>query len=104
MESKEFKGLGIDIQQSKNGSMEAKEKIIERYKNFVYKEDLKIKIYNFDIEDIIQVGNFTILKCIDTFNESKNKNFTSYVSQSNKKQLPRPFIKREKKTWKKHLR
>lgn len=82
MKSKEFKGLGIDIQQSKNGSMEAKEKIIERYKNFVYKEDLKIKIYNFDIEDIIQVGNFTILKCINTFNESKNKNFTSYVTRA----------------------
>lgn len=41
--------------------MEAKEKIIERYKNFIYKEDLKIKVYNFDIENIIQVGNFTIL-------------------------------------------
>lgn len=82
MKNEEFKGLSIDIQQAKNGSMEAKEKIIERYKNYVYKEALKIKIYNFDIEDIIQVGNFTILKCIDTFNESKNKNFTSYVTRA----------------------
>jgi len=82
MKSEEFKGLQNDIQQAKNGSIKAKEKIIERYKNFVYKEALKIKIYNFDIEDIVQIGTFTILKSIDTFDISKNKNFTSYVTKA----------------------
>ncbi len=84
MKSEEFKGLQDDILKAKKGSMEAKEKIIERYKNFVYKEALKTKIYNFDIEDMIQIGTFTILKCIDTFdeNKNKNKNFTSYVTRA----------------------
>lgn len=82
MKSEEFKGLQVDIQEAKNGSMEAKEKIIERYKNFVYKEALKIKIYNFDIEDMIQIGTFTILKCIDSFDENRNKNFTSYITRA----------------------
>ena len=82
MKSEEFKGLQDDIQQAKNGSVKAKEKIIERYKNFIYKEALKIKIYNFDIEDMIQIGTFTILKSIDTFDVSKNINFTSYVTKA----------------------
>jgi RNA polymerase sporulation-specific sigma factor len=82
MKSEEFKGLQDDILKAKKGSMEAKEKIIERYKSFVYKEALKIKIYNFDIEDMIQIGIFTVLKCIDTFDENKNKNFTSYVTRA----------------------
>ncbi len=82
MKSEEFKGLQGDIYQAKKGYVKAKEKIIERYKNFVYKEPLKIKIYNFDLEDMIQIGTFTILKSIDTFDESKNKNFTSYVTKA----------------------
>jgi len=82
MKSEEFKGLQGDIYQAKKGYVKAKEKIIERYKNFVYKEALKIKIYNFDLEDMIQIGTFTILKSIDTFDESKNKNFTSYVTKA----------------------
>jgi len=82
MKSDEFKGLQGDIYQAKKGYVKAKEKIIERYKNFVYKEALKIKIYNFDLEDMIQIGTFTILKSIDTFDESKNKNFTSYVTKA----------------------
>lgn len=82
MKSEEFKGLQGDIHQAKKGYVKAKEKIIERYKNFIYKEALKIKIYNFDLEDMIQIGTFTILKSIDTFDESKNKNFTSYVTKA----------------------
>ncbi|MEG0297556.1 MAG: sigma-70 family RNA polymerase sigma factor [Clostridium sp.] len=82
MKSEEFKGLEVDILQAKNGSMEAKERIIKRYANYVYTEAFKIRIPNFDIEDMIQIGTFTILKCIISFNQDKSKNFTSYVTRA----------------------
>ncbi len=82
MRSEKFKGLEVDIQKAKEGSIEAKESIIKRYKNFVYTEAFKIRIPNFDIEDIVQIGTFTILKCINIFDLDKNKNFTSYVTRA----------------------
>ncbi|MEG1285278.1 MAG: sigma-70 family RNA polymerase sigma factor [Romboutsia sp.] len=97
MKSEEFKGLEVDMQKAKNGSMEAKERIIERYKNFVYKEALKIRIPNLDMEDIIQIGTFTILKSINIFDQNKNKNFTSYVTRAIKNNYLDMLLREQRK-------
>lgn len=97
MKSEDFKGLEVDILLAKDGSIEAKERIINRYKNFVYKEAFKIRIPNFDMEDMIQIGTFTILKCINIYDLDKSKNFTSYVTRSIKNNYLDLLLKEKKR-------
>lgn len=82
MRNVDFKEFEQLLLSAKNGDSEAKKKIIDNYKNFIYNQAFKYKILSYDLEDIISHASITVLKCIQSYDFNKNSNFTSYVTRA----------------------
>lgn len=82
MKNVDFQELEQLLLSAKNGDDEAKKKIIDNYKNYIYNQAFKYKILSYDLEDVISHASMTVLRCIETFDYKKNSNFTSYVTKS----------------------
>ena len=74
--------LGINnnelILKAKSGDNGAKEKILENFKAYIVRQAMNYKIKNYDIEDVIQECNISILNAIKLYDINKNC-FTSYI-------------------------
>lgn len=80
MEKLTFLEIDKLIEEAKNGSQEAKEKIVGSYMKYLYKKAFSCNVTAMDIEDIISIGTIKILQCIKNYDISINDNFTSYVT------------------------
>lgn len=67
------------VKEAKNGCNVAKTEIIKRFRPFIIKRAKEVYIKNYDMEDLIQIGNLSILRAINNYNLEKG-NFVSYVT------------------------
>ncbi|QGU95649.1 sigma-70 family RNA polymerase sigma factor [Clostridium bovifaecis] len=67
------------VKEAKRGNNLAKTELVKRFRPFVIKKAKEVYIKNHDMEDLIQMGNVSILKAIDKYNLEKG-NFISYVT------------------------
>ncbi len=67
------------VKKSKEGDLKSKEELLNRFKPYIIKKAREIYIKNYDIDDLIQIGNISIIKAIDKYNLDKG-NFVSYVT------------------------
>jgi RNA polymerase sigma factor (sigma-70 family) len=65
---------------AKNGDKCAYEEIFNRFKNFIYKTCIGIYINGCEMEDLLQLGNITLIKAIEKYDSTRNKNFTAYAT------------------------
>lgn len=82
MKNVDFREFEQTLLDAKNGSDEAKKNVINYYQKFIYKQSFKYKILGYDLEDVISYASLTVLKCIKSYDKSKNSNFTSYVTRA----------------------
>lgn len=75
------KDIELLVKKSKEGHLESKEELLNRFKPYIIKKAREIYIKNYDIDDLIQIGNLSIIKAIDKYNLDKG-NFVSYVTFS----------------------
>lgn len=73
------KDIEFLVKKSKEGDLKAKEELLNRFKPYIIKKVREIYIKNYDIDDLIQIGNISIIKAIDKYNLDKG-NFVSYVT------------------------
>lgn len=67
------------VREAKKGSNLAKSELMKRFTPFVIKKAKETYIRNCDMEDLIQLGNISVLKAIDKYDLEKG-NFVSYVT------------------------
>lgn len=67
------------VKEAKLGSSIAKEELINNFRPFIVKKAQNIFIKNYEIEDLIQIGYFSIIKAIESYKLEK-KNFVAYVT------------------------
>jgi len=65
--------------QAKNGDSIAMKKLIESNLRFVLRVAKEYSYTGIPLEDLIQEGNFGIIKAVEKFDESKGLNFISYA-------------------------
>lgn len=70
--------LKVLLEKAKNGDKESISKIIELFNGYIIKEALRYKIPSMEIEDLVQYGYLTILKCIKSYKLGSNS-FYGYV-------------------------
>lgn len=56
--------------------------IVGKFTPFVIKTAKSIYIRGFDIEDLIQIGQVSIIKAVNMFDTDKSNGFTSYVTNA----------------------
>ena len=70
------------IEKVKQGDEEAKNKIIEHNIRLVlYEVTHRFKYVNYDKRDLVSLGNIGLMKAINTFDTSKNVEFTTYATR-----------------------
>lgn len=67
---------------AKAGDNSAYEEIFNRFNRFIYKTCIGIYISGYEMEDMIQLGNITLMKAVQKFDSSKNKSFTAYATSA----------------------
>ncbi len=70
------------VMKAKNGDSTAHEEIFNRFKGYIYKTCIGIYISGYDMNDLIQLGNITLIKAIKKFDPLKNKSFTPYATSA----------------------
>jgi RNA polymerase sporulation-specific sigma factor len=70
------------VMKAKNGDNSAYEEIFNRFRNFIYKTCIGIYINGYEIGDLIQLGNITLIKAIEKYDSTKNNNFTAYATSA----------------------
>ncbi|MCY6369048.1 sigma-70 family RNA polymerase sigma factor [Clostridium ganghwense] len=73
------KDIELLVKKAKESDLKAKEELLNRFKPYVIKKARGIYIKNYDMDDLIQIGNISIMKAIDKYNLEK-ENFVSYVT------------------------
>jgi RNA polymerase sporulation-specific sigma factor len=68
------------VLRAKNGDTSAYEDIFNRFKNFIYKTCIGLYINGYEMEDLLQLGNITLIKAIEKYDPTRNKNFTAYAT------------------------
>lgn len=64
----------------RNGNAEAREKaIVHNMRLVVYRVYLRFSNTNYDIDDLISVGNLGLLNAVDTYDIEKGIEFTTYA-------------------------
>ena len=76
------KGLIEKIVLAKSGDKEAMGEIVGKFTPFVIKTAKSIYIKSWDIEDLIQIGQVSIIKAVNMFDTDKSNGFTSYVTNA----------------------
>ena len=70
------------ITEAKYGDKKALEEIITRYMPFVIKSAKSIYIRGYELSDLIQIGQVSIIKAVKLFDVNKSSGFTSYVTNA----------------------
>jgi RNA polymerase sporulation-specific sigma factor len=70
------------VSRAKSGDNAAYEEIFRRFRGFIYKTCVGIYISGYDMDDLIQLGNITLVKSIKKFDFTKTKNFTAYATSA----------------------
>ena len=74
----EIRKLFIEM---KNGNKEAKEKIIMHNIRLVYLKAQYLKTTTYDIEELVLIGIYGLIKCINDFDLSKQIKFSTYAGR-----------------------
>lgn len=74
----EIRKLFIEM---KNGNKSSREKIIMHNIRLVFHKVHRLKTTTYDMEELVLVGTFGLIKCIDTFDLSKNIMFSTYAGR-----------------------
>ena len=77
----------IYISEIKNGNTEAINKIMEKYKPYVYLKAKPFFIVGAEREDIIQEGMIGLYKAIKGYNEEKDVSFRMFADLSIRRQI-----------------
>lgn len=72
------------VLKAKEGNEEALEELIMKFRPCIVKCSTNVYINGYDMEDLIQIGNMSLMKAVDKYDTSKG-NFTSYVTSAIKK-------------------
>jgi len=86
------------IQQFSNGSMQARQTLIERNLRFVVHIAKRFDKANIDIEDIISVGSIGLIKAINTYKPDKKIRLATYSSRCIQNEILTHFRKSNKYT------
>ena len=70
------------VMRAKRKDNSAYEEIFNRFKGFIYKTCIGIYINGYEMEDLIQLGNMTLIKAIEKYDPTRNKNFTAYATSA----------------------
>lgn len=73
--------LELLVESAKNGDENAKEYLVKRFQPLIRKRIQEIYIKTYDYEDLMQIGNISVLKAIQKYDIDRN-NFTAYVKAS----------------------
>ena len=74
--------LQILIKQAKDGSKEARDKLITHNIRLVlYEINTKFKNVNYDKKDLVSIGNLGLVKAVDTYDLSKKFEFSTYAAR-----------------------
>lgn len=73
------------IAAAKLGNKKELEEIIKSFTPFVIKTARSIYIKGYDLEDLIQIGQVSIIKAVNMYDTNKTSAFTSYVVNSIKR-------------------
>lgn len=71
--------LNSIVLQAKKGDNKAMEKIIEKFTPFILKQCKNIYIKDYEIEDLIQIGQISLVNAVKNFKIEKKKDFTGYA-------------------------
>lgn len=71
---------------AKAGSQEDLLKLLEQFKHFIYKTASSFNIRNYDIDDLVQLGNIAVMKAVLKYKVGSHT-FSSYVFNSIKNEL-----------------
>lgn len=72
----------ILVLEAKNGNKNALEKILEGLRPFILKQSKSFFINGYETEDLIQIGYFSAIKAIKSFDIAKQGRFLSYVTSA----------------------
>lgn len=73
------------IIKAKSGDKRSMEELIKGYRPFVIKTARGIYIKGYELQDLIQIGEMSIMKAVSLFDISKGNGFTSYVTNAIKR-------------------
>lgn len=88
--SKDFSNENIDdkyITEIKNGNIDALNKIMEKYKSYVYLKAKPFFIVGAEREDIIQEGMIGLYKAIKSYNSDKDVSFKMFADLCIRRQI-----------------
>lgn len=75
----DYSNLKNLILKAKNKDQTAMEELINEYKYLIIKQASKVHVRGYEMEDLIQMGNITLMRCLEKYTSEKG-NFTAYVS------------------------
>ncbi|WP_346847834.1 sigma-70 family RNA polymerase sigma factor [uncultured Clostridium sp.] len=75
----DYSNLKNLILKAKNKDQSAMEELINEYKYLIIKEASKVHVRGYEMEDLIQMGNITLMRCLEKYTLEKG-NFTAYIS------------------------
>lgn len=67
------------ILKAKDKDQNAMEELINEYKYLIIKQASKVHVRGYEMEDLIQMGNITLMRCLEKYTPEKG-NFTAYLS------------------------
>jgi len=74
-----YKELDELVAKGKEGDIVAIEELLNNYKYFIIKYASKVYINGYEMDDLIQIGNMSVMKSIGKYTPGKG-NFTAYVT------------------------
>lgn len=86
-ESRKYNNEGlVDMEllviEAKNGSKAAEVEILDRFKRFIVKKALDVRVKNYDLDDLVQIGYIAVLNAIEKYDYEKARGgFVSYVTK-----------------------
>lgn len=80
MEEKDKLSLEKLVELAQTGDKAMLNEIIQRFQGYIFKKCVGMFIKDYDIEDLIQIGNVSIMKAVEKFDTSKDKQFLPYVT------------------------
>lgn len=67
------------VRKAKEGDQNAQEEILLQLRPYVYKQAKSIYIKGYEMEDLLQLGNLSILKALRQYEERPGRSFIPYV-------------------------
>lgn len=67
---------------AKTGDKKSMEEIIKSYTPYIIKTARTIYVKGYELEDLIQIGQLSIIRAVKSFDVHRSKNFTTYATKS----------------------